>query len=114
MRSRIHLMHRSGQLKSSTQSNDEPPSRKAQTISTVQPVSLATLPHHGFDWLALGVVILIAAFFAFTARFNAHSASSFVPFEVLSVTARSFLITALGKLRIPQGLSLVLATLADF
>src|SRR5260370_4723032 len=114
MRSSIRRMHRRGQLKSSTQSNDETPSRKAQTISTVQPVSLATLPHHGFDWLALGVVILIAAFFAFTARLNAQPATSFVPVAVLSATGCGLLVTALRKLRTPQGVGLFAAALGGF
>jgi hypothetical protein len=105
-------MHRPGQPKSSTQSNEEAPSRKAQTISTMQPVSLST--SHGFDWLALGVVILIAAFFAFTARLNAQPATSFVPVAVLSATGCGLLVTALRKLRTPQGVGLFAAALGGF
>src|SRR5258708_19564146 len=111
MRSRIYVVDGLGRLKVRTQSNDETPSRKAQTISTVQPVSLATLPHHGFDWLALGVVILIAAFFAFTARLNAQPATSFVPVAVLSATGCGLLVTALRKLRTPQRAHLFAAAL---
>jgi len=105
-------MHRPGQPKSSTQSNEEAPSRKAQTISTMQPVSLST--SHGFDWLALGVVILIAAFFAFTARLNAQPATSLVPVAVLSATGCGLLVTALRKLRTPQGVGLFAAALGGF
>ncbi|HKF37591.1 MAG TPA: hypothetical protein VKB35_11890 [Ktedonobacteraceae bacterium] len=106
-------MHRPGQPKSSTQSNnqvDEAPSRKAQTTS--KRVSLSTSP--GFDWLGLGIVILIAAFFAFTARLNAQPATSLVPVAVLSATGCGLLVTALRKLRTPQGVGLFAAALGGF
>ena len=108
-------MHRPGQPKSSTQSNnqvDKTPSREAQTISTVQPVSLSPSP--GFDWLALGIVILIAAFFALTARLNAQPATSLVPVAVLSATGCGLLVTALRKLRTPLGVGLFAAALGGF
>ena len=59
-----------------------------------------------FDWTAVGIVILIAAFFAITARFHAQPATSFVPTVVLSATGCGLLVTALRKLRTSQGIGL--------
>jgi len=68
----------------------------------------------GFDWAALGVVILISAFFAITARLNAQPATSFVPAAVLSATGCGLLVTAMRKLRTPKGVGLLEATLGGF
>jgi len=67
-----------------------------------------------FDWTALGVVILIAAFFAFTARLHAQPATSFVPTVVLSATGCGLLVTAIRKLRTSQGIGLREAALGGF
>ena len=67
-----------------------------------------------FDWTALGVVILIAAFFAFTARLHAQPATSFVPTVVLSATGCGLLVTAMRKLRTSQGIGLREAALGGF
>ncbi len=104
-------MNRPDQPESTTQSDnrvDEAPS--TQTIS--KPASFSTA--HRFDWLALGVVILIAAFFASTARLHAQPATSFVPVAVLSATGCGLLVTALRKLRTPQGVGLFAAALGGF
>src|SRR6266567_1128562 len=50
----------------------------------------------GFDVMALDVVILLAAFFAITARLNAQPSNSLTPAAVLSATGCGLLITALG------------------
>ena len=67
-----------------------------------------------FDWTALGIVILIAAFFALTARLHAQPATSFVPIVVLSATGCGLLVTAMRKLRTSQGIGLREAALGGF
>jgi hypothetical protein len=67
-----------------------------------------------FDRTALGIVILIAAFFAFTARLHAQPATSFVPTVVLSATGCGLLVTAMRKLRTSQGIGLREAALGGF
>jgi len=67
-----------------------------------------------FDWAALGIVILIAAFFATTARIHAQPATSFVPTAVLSATGCGLLVTAIRKLRTSQGVGLREAALGGF
>jgi hypothetical protein len=59
-----------------------------------------------FDWTALGIVILIAAFFAITARLHAQPVTSFVPTVVLSATGCGLLVTAIRKLRTSKGVGL--------
>ena len=67
-----------------------------------------------FDWKTIGIVILIAAFFAITTRFHAQPATSFVPTVVLSATGCGLLVTALRKLRTSQGIGLREAALGGF
>jgi hypothetical protein len=67
-----------------------------------------------FDWTALGTVILIAAFFAITARIHAQPATSFVPTVVLSATGCGLLITAFRKLHTSHGIGLREAALGGF
>lgn len=67
-----------------------------------------------FDWIAVGIVILIAAFFAITARIHAQPATSFVPTVVLSATGCGLFITAMRKLRTSQGIGLREAALSGF
>ena len=68
------------------------------------PTSLtgSRMRERGFDWAALGVVILIAALFAFVARFSSQPATSLVPVAVLSASGCGLLVTALRKLRTVQ------------
>lgn len=68
----------------------------------------------GFDRVALGVVLLIAAFFALTARFNTQPSPSFIPAAVFSATGCGLLVTALRKLRGRAGAGLREAALAGF
>ncbi len=110
-------MQRSDQQKPITQPNDqidEAALLRAKTVSTTKPVALSSSSLRGFDWLTLGVVILIAAFFAFTARLNAQPATSFVPVAVLSATGCGLLVTALRKLHIQKGTGLFVAALGGF
>ena len=67
-----------------------------------------------FDWTAVGIVILISAFFALTARFHAQPATSFVPTVVLSASGCGLLVTALRKLHTSQGIGLREAALGGF
>jgi hypothetical protein len=69
---------------------------------------------NNFDWKALGIVILIAAFFAITARLHAQPATSFVPTVVLSATGCGLLVTAIRKLRTPKGFGWREAALGGF
>jgi hypothetical protein len=110
-------MQRPDQQKSITQPNDqidEAALLRAKTASITKSVSLSSSSHHSFDWLTLGVVILIAAFFAFTARLNAQPATSFVPVAVLSATGCGLLVTALRKLHTQKGTGLFVAALGGF
>ena len=76
--------------------------------------SKAYRQNSNFDWTAIGIVILIAAFFAITTRFHAQPATSFVPTVVLSATGCGLLVTALRKLRTSQGIGLREAALGGF
>src|SRR5438876_7555152 len=76
--------------------------------------SASQVQESGFDWTALGVVILIAAFFAVTARYNAQPATSFVPAAVLSATGCGLLVTAIRKLRTSIGVGFLEAALSGF
>ncbi len=51
-----------------------------------------------FDWLALGVVILIAGLFALVARLNPQPSTSIAPIAVLSATGCGLLVTAIRKI----------------
>ena len=114
-----NLMNRPEHPTTSTKLNnqvDEAPSKIAQAASTTKSVSLPSSPRQAnrFDWLALGVVILIAALFAMAARLNAQPPSSFVPVTVLSATGCGLLVTALRKLRTTRGAGILVAGLGGF
>lgn len=68
----------------------------------------------GFDWIALLVALIIAAFFALTARFNSQPSPSFISAAIFSATGCGLLITALRKLRSRTGVGLREAALAGF
>jgi hypothetical protein len=68
----------------------------------------------GFDWLAIGIVLPIAALFSLTARFNSQPAPSFIPIVALSATGCGLLVTALRKLRTSKGVGLWEAGLCGF
>jgi len=96
---------------------DKAPLDKPQAEAPVEKASSLTAPARqvsGFDWLALGVVILIAAFFTLTARLNTQPATSFVPVAVLSATGCGLLVTAIRKLRTSKGAGLLAAGLGGF
>ena len=65
-----------------------------------------------FDWLALGVVLVIAALFALAARFNAQPATSLASVSVLAATGCGLLITGIRKIRTPLRPGLLEAALA--
>lgn len=81
--------------------------------STLVP-SFAQSRNSDFDWTVLGVVILISAFFALTARLHTQPATSFVPIAVLSATGCGLLVTAFRKLRTNKGIGLREAALGGF
>jgi hypothetical protein len=112
-------MQRPDQPKSTTAQNDhidKAPLNKSQAVSTTKTVSFPPSPRQarGFNWAALGVVLLIAAFFALTARLNAQPATSFVPVAVLSATGCGLLVTAIRKLQTSRGAGLFEAALGGF
>ncbi len=112
-------MQRPDQPKSTTVPDgqaDKAQLNKSQGVSTTKLVSFPPSPPQvrGFDWTAIGIVILIAAFFALTARLNAQPATSFVPIAVLSATGCGLLVTAIRKLHTPRGTGLFEAALAGF
>src|SRR5258708_22686266 len=62
--------------------------------------AIASEPQRGgFDWLALVVALVIAAFFALTARFNSQPSPSFIPSAVFSATCCGLLVTVLREVR---------------
>jgi hypothetical protein len=112
-------MNSPDQSKSSTTSTDrvdEAPLAKSDTDSVTKGASSSAAYRQvsGFDWTAPGVVILISAFFAITARLYAQPATSFVPVVVLSATGCGLLVTAIRKLRTSKGAGLLEATLSGF
>jgi hypothetical protein len=84
---------------------ESPPTSSMDSSITSKPPKPANKGSN-FDWAALGIVILIAAFFAITARLHAQPATSFVPTVVLSATGCGLLITAMRKLRTSRGIGL--------
>ncbi len=112
-------MNRPDQSQSATESNNqmnEAPLAKKQTDNTTKAASttISAQQVSGFDWAALGIVILISAFFAITARLNEQPATSFVPAAVLSATGCGLLITAIRKLRTSKGVGFLEAALSGF
>src|SRR5258708_21507988 len=96
-------MNSPDQAKSTTESSDsvdEVQFSESQTVSITKadPLSPPSRQVSGFDWAALGISILIAAFFSLTARLDAQPATSFVPVAVLSATGCDFLVTRLPTL----------------
>src|SRR5947209_4547065 len=80
---------------------------QSSKIETVQAAALpaSTLPARAekdFDWLAIGVVLVLAALFALLARLNAQPPTSLTPAAVLSATGCGLLVTGIRKLRTPH------------
>lgn len=80
---------------------------QSSTIEVVQAAALpsSTLPARAekdFDWLAIGVVLVLAALFALLARLNAQPPTSLTPVAVLSATGCGLLVTGIRKLRTPH------------
>ena len=93
----------------------EVPLPKSHIDSRTRAISSASQSQESnFDWIALGIVVLIAAFFAITARFHAQPATSFVPVAVLSATGCGLLVTAIRKLHTSKGVGLLEAALGGF
>src|SRR5258708_26159731 len=62
--------------------------------------AIASEPQRGgFDWLALVVALVIAAFFALTARFNSQPSPSFIPAALFRAPGCGLLLTAPRKAR---------------
>src|SRR6266704_845647 len=93
----------------------EVPFPKPHTDSRTRAISsVSQSQESNFDWTALGIVVIIAAFFAITARFHAQPATSFVPVAVLSATGCGLLVTAIRKLHTSKGVGLLEAALGGF
>ncbi|HJT58164.1 MAG TPA: hypothetical protein VJ761_16795 [Ktedonobacteraceae bacterium] len=102
-----------------TQAQDEIESavtEESQIAISPVPASISSKVEgeRGFDWLAMGLVVLIAAFFAITARFHAQPATSLVPIAVLSATGVGLFVTALRKIRPVRGPGVFEAGLGGF
>ncbi len=91
-------------------------SEKTEQVQPTPPVPRATSAAkvRGLDVPALSIVIIIAASFAVTARFNDQPSSSLTPVAVLSATGCGLLVTALRKLRTTQRPGLLEAGLGGF
>src|SRR5437588_3352118 len=81
--------------------------KSADEVETVQPTksTASGVPSarvREVDWLAIGVVLLIAGLFALVARLNSQPATSLTPVAVLSATGCGLLVTAIRKLHTPK------------
>src|SRR5579875_71605 len=102
-----------------TQAQDEiEPTVSGEAEKTIQAVPATTSSkveqERGFDWLAIGVVVLIAAFFAITARFQVQPANSLLPIAALSATGCGLFVTGLRKIRAMRGAGVLEAGLGGF
>jgi hypothetical protein len=93
---------------------DQTSSEKAEIVIQALPASSAVDGSGGFDWPVMGVIIVLAAFFAITARLHAQPATSLVPIAVLSATGCGLLVTASRKLRTKRRLGAFEAGLGGF
>jgi len=86
-----------------TNKTNEPESGKSQAEKLALPTTQRSMRigEKDFDWLALGVVMVIAALFALAARFNAQPATSLTSVAVLSATGCGLLVTGIRKARTP-------------
>lgn len=90
-----------------TEVTTEPQETAEQSIAEIQvsrhveatPASRLAAGEQRVDWLALDVVIIIAASFALGARLNPQPSTSLAPAAVLSATGCGLLVTAIRKLR---------------
>ncbi|SRR6266568_364714 len=96
----------------STEPTDQVPPDKSDGLpASSKPLSSPSVEVKGFDWLAIGVVLLIAALFAIAARLSPQPANSLAPAAVLSATGCGLLVTAMRKLRTARRPGLVEAGL---
>jgi hypothetical protein len=88
----------------------------AEIVMQSAPASMPSVAEgeRGFDWPVMGMIILLAAFFALTARLHAQPATSLVPIAVLSATGCGLLVTASRKMRTKRGLGAFEAGLGGF
>lgn len=96
--------------------SQEPAEKPEDEVETVQhtasaPASRLATGAERFDWLALGVIILIAGLFALVARLNPQPSTSIAPIAVLSATGCGLLVTAIRKLHISKRPGLLEAAL---
>lgn len=85
---------------------------KFQHYSTTTPVP--AVRGNSFDWLAIGIVIVIAAVFDVVAHLYSQPPTSLTPIAVLSAIGCGLLITALRKLRTVERPGLFEAAAAGF
>lgn len=86
-----------------TNKTNEPESRISQAEKLILPTIQRSMRigEKDFDWLALGVAMVIAALFALAARFNMQPATSLTSVAVLSATGCGLLVTGIRKARTP-------------
>ena len=86
---------------------------KDETVqATILPHSLPARSGREFDWLAIGIILLLAALFALLGRLNAQPPTSLTPVAVLSATGCGLLVTGIRKLHTPQRPGLLEASIA--
>lgn len=86
----------------------------ADTSEGAGAADVVAQPRTGLDWPALVAALVIAAFFALTARFNSQPSPSYIPAAVFSATGCGLLVMAVRKLRRRAGVGLREAALAGF
>src|SRR6266487_3212189 len=83
-----------------------------ETVQAIIPHSLPARSAREFDWLAIGIILLLAALFALLGRLNTQPPTSLTPVAVLSATGCGLLVTGIRKLHTPQRPGLLEACIA--
>ncbi len=83
-----------------------------ETVQAIIPHSLPARSEREFDWLAIGIILLLAALFALLGRLNTQPPTSLTPVAVLSATGCGLLVTGIRKLHTPQRPGLLEACIA--
>ena len=107
-------MHGHNQQEGTTDA-EQPPlaAGKDETVQvTILPHSLPARSGREFDWLAIGIILLLAALFALLGRLNAQPPTSLTPVAVLSATGCGLLVTGIRKLHTLQRPGLLEASIA--
>lgn len=96
-----------------SETDEEATARNAPPTASELPSS-SEVEARGFDWFAIGIVLLLAGLFALAVRLSPQPPASLTPVAVLSATGCGLLVTALRKLRTIRRPGLLEAALGGF